>query len=40
MDKSFESLCVSLRSVGVTDPKSLTVFEFYETISYHEKKKP
>jgi hypothetical protein len=36
--KAFESLSVILKSNGVVSPKKLTVFEYYNTLQYYEKK--
>lgn len=40
-EKQFETLCTRLESLGVHQPKRLTVFEFYSRISYFkEENKP
>lgn len=36
---AFEELCSVLESMGVSNPKRLTVFEFYSKIRYFKKKK-
>lgn len=39
IELSFETLCASLEDLGVRDPGSLTVFQFYSRLLYFEKKK-
>lgn len=38
-EKSFENICATLEDLGVTNPKRLTVFEFYSRLEYYKKKK-
>lgn len=41
MERSFEAACNALEELGVTNPHSLTTFQFYSKIRYFkEKKKP
>jgi hypothetical protein len=39
IEHSFESLCASLEDLGIKDPGSLTIFQFYTRLAYYEKKK-
>lgn len=39
MELSFENLCTALEELGVKDPAELSVFQFYNKITYFEKKK-
>lgn len=38
VELSFESVCTNLEEMGVTNPKRLTVFEFYSKIRYFKNK--
>jgi len=41
MENSFAQTCVVLEDLGVSNPRSLTVYEFYNWIKYlKEKHKP
>lgn len=39
LDKSFASLCVSMKEAGINDPKELSTFEFFETLEYFDRKR-
>lgn len=36
----FEELCVALMTNGITNPKAMTVFQFYTALKFFESKKP
>jgi hypothetical protein len=38
IERSFENLCGTLEDLGVSNPKRLTVFEFYSRIDFYRKK--
>lgn len=38
IEASFETLCTNLEELGVSNPKQLTVFEFYSKIRYFKAK--
>jgi hypothetical protein len=38
IEKGFEEVCASLEDNGVSNPKRLTVFEFYSRIEFYKKK--
>lgn len=39
LELSLENVCTGLEEAGITNPKELTVFEFYAKIHYFETKK-
>lgn len=39
IELSFENICTALEELGVKDPATLTVFQFYNKVVYFEKKK-